>query len=397
VPAWRWREGLLLLGAFQYAFGYAWTAMGVLLLLLLGELFAGEPVWRRTGLDWSLLVLCAALFFSATHSAWPDRALASTVQFGLGAFVVVRATVLAADRPSFTRRWVGALALGAAAAALLGALGIGLTPYHRAQMPYMGPNAFATTLAVGLVMATGLLHDSLRRRRGRLVTAGWAIGVAGILVGLILTWSRGAWLAAGMGLGALAVATRSRRTAMVVGYVVLLAALAAPFAAPRWPTQAVRVDERPGAAHPVGRLAMWGAALRMAADHPWTGTGFTTYERAYSRYQTLPAGMGPPPHAHNLFLTFAAETGLPGTAALAAFLGTGLLAAWRWGRGGAQDPDRAGLAAIVLGAMVALLGHQLVDGTLLGSSVAFGLYALLGLAVSGDGGSRPEPSRRRRI
>lgn len=380
MDAWRWREWFLLLGAVQLPFGYAWIAMSVLLVIALGEVMAGEPVWTRTALDWWLLALLAALVLSGVRSAWPDRALGSTAQFGVGALVVIRAVVLTVRRrPEFASRFLTAVAGSAAVAAALAAAGVRTAPYHRAQLPDLGPNAFATLLAVGLVVAAGLLRDTRDRRQ-----AVWAVALTTMLVALTLTWSRAGWLAAAVGLLALAAAAPGRRIAGVIVFAGLIAAFAATLVAPLWPEQeAIRVDDRPASTHPVSRPVMWRTALRIAGDYPWTGTGFTTFDRVYERYQPLPGRLGPPPHAHNLVLNFAAETGVPGAVTVVAFLASGVGAAWRWRSDSPPGSPARDAATVVLGAVAALLSHQALDGTLLGSGTVFALYALFGLGAAG--------------
>jgi len=123
---------------------------------------------------------------------------------------------------------------------------------------------------------------------------------------------------------------------------------------------------------------------RIVADHPVLGTGFTTFVLAYAEYTPPPHLPGFPPHAHNLYLTFAAETGLIGLAALVAFLWAGATTVWRWHVASAPGGPARVDSGIVFAAVIALLAHQLVDATLTGSSVAFGLYALFGLGAATD-------------
>jgi O-antigen ligase len=179
------------------------------------------------------------------------------------------------------------------------------------------------------------------------------------------------------------VAAPDRRTARVLIFTGLLVTLAIPAAAPFWPAQeAIRVDDRPVSTHPVSRPIMWRTALRITRDRPWTGTGFTTFDRVYSAYQPLPGRLGPPPHAHNLLLTFAAEAGVPGAIAVTVFLGSGIAAIWRWRSHGPPGDPQRDLAVATLGAAAALLGHQALDGTLMGSGTVFALYALFGLGTA---------------
>lgn len=46
------------------------------------------------------------------------------------------------------------------------------------------------------------------------------------------------------------------------------------------------------------------------------------------------------------------------------------------------------VSAAVLAAFAALMGHQLVDGTVMGVHIVVGLYALLALAAAADRRSR---------
>lgn len=58
-----------------------------------------------------------------------------------------------------------------------------------------------------------------------------------------------------------------------------------------------------------GRVEIWEPGLRMAADHPWTGTGIGTFRWAFPRYR--PDGFTVTyHHAHNDYLQIATEAGL---------------------------------------------------------------------------------------
>lgn len=78
-----------------------------------------------------------------------------------------------------------------------------------------------------------------------------------------------------------------------------------------------------------GRLVIWETAVHMIADRPWTGVGAGAFAHAYDHYSTRPDDVfrsggsyeGGVYHAHQMYLSIAAETGvLGGLAALAAFV-----------------------------------------------------------------------------
>lgn len=377
MEAWQWRQGLLLYAALVFALGDAWFGILLLLIVLGGEFLAGEPLWERTSIDWSLVGFIGITFLSALASQWRGRALIATAEVAVGAPVAFRAVVLASlRRPQFARKFLSAWAVGGTAAALLGIVTIGMTPYHRAQMLHLGPNAFGTTMAVALVMVLGF---SLEGSRRRLLWLAAAIVVMGAL---ILTWSRGAWLGALLGVIVLAAVSSRRTLGLRLLILALLVAAALPFLTAQWASQApTRVSENPDV--PRSRIGVWRVVPRIVAGHPLLGTGLNTFPLAYSRYETLVGTLGPPPHAHNVFLNFAAETGLIGLAAFVTWLGSGTLAIWRWHTRNPPGSSERTLSAMVLAALAALLGHQLVDGTILGTSIGFGLYAFLGLGAAG--------------
>lgn len=379
MEAWRWREGLLLATAFVFSVGWAGASILILFIVAMGELIAGEPLWRSTSIDRSLAVLIAIAFLSALWSDSRQGTLVTAGLFAVPALVVIRAVVLSALRdPRFTPRFLVAWAIGGVAASLYGMARMGHAVDARAETPSLGYNGLGTTLAVAVVLLLSLSLDGPRRRRLLYVTAS-----AIVAVGLVLTWSRGAWLGAILGLGTLLGATSSRR--LWVGVLVAAAVLTAatPVLAPRWQWQSSRLRNVAVTEGPFSRIAVWKVARRIIADHPVLGTGLGTFASVYGRY----AGESPseaPPTAHNIFLNFAVETGLLGLAALLSFLGTGIWAMVRWNRRSAPGSSQRAMSAAVLAAFAALMGHQLVDGTVMGVHIAVGLYALLALGAAAD-------------
>ncbi len=106
------------------------------------------------------------------------------------------------------------------------------------------------------------------------------------------------------------------------------------------------------------RLAHWQAGIRMFEDHPWLGAGIGNYAANYGRYPQ-PHWYEPLGHAHNVFINFAAETGVLGLGAFLLFwFGIAWVAARQaWARHGWISA----LALGVLGTWTYLTVHGLFD------------------------------------
>ncbi len=374
------RESLLLLSALSFSVGQATWAMLLLLGLVVVEVILREPVWQPTAIDRSIVFLAVVLLASALVSEWRVKALTAVAEFVVGAFVVIRAVVLSSLRSrEFGPRFLTAWAIGGVAAGLAALAASTVLPERRAVLPHHGANALGTALAMALVLLLGLsLHASRRRR---VVIAG---GLLVVGAGLLVTWSRGAWLGALIGIAVLAGTTSLRRMVPGALALVAVAAVALTFFAPQRQLQDARFRVALDPADPQSRTTVWRAVPRIVADHPLLGTGFATFVLVYPRYAPPPHIPGFPPHAHNLLLNFAAESGLLGALAFVIFLAASVLAVWRWYAGAARGSADGAAGRTALAMLAALMGHQLVDATLLGSPIAFGFYALVGLAAAED-------------
>lgn len=264
--------------------------------------------------------------------------------------------------------------------------------------PYAGYLGLAASLSVGLlaVMVQGRLLDWYRRQTAHRPRPGqspappsaaapvrWAsicgialLGAATLIIiaALGMSWSRGAW--AGFGAAALAMGIALPRRArwgvllvivLIVGGIGLYAAGLLPGAITARLTgfaEYVRFEDVRGVGindanySIVERFAHWQAALEMFRHNLWTGVGFGTYEPAYARFALInwPYALG---HAHNYYLTVAAETGLIGLAAYALLWVVVFWQTWqatRRSRGLAR-----GAAVGLLGAWTHLSVHHLLD------------------------------------
>lgn len=203
-------------------------------------------------------------------------------------------------------------------------------PGTRPLGPYVNPNHLANYLGIGTLVLLGLILAVLAFPRGRLAWSGvkealtdrgWAVprllaltgfGVLAI-AGLVLSRSWGGTIAFGAGLIAITLASRFRALVAVLCAVAVIGGVAAGLVSFVGPGL-VELEQRPfvtAGASPSAtfRLDAWGNTLRVAADHPWTGTGLGTFRWAYPAYQREGEWMVWR-EAHNEYLQFLAEGGL---------------------------------------------------------------------------------------
>lgn len=304
---------------------------------------------------------------------------------------------VAALLPRARVSWLlGALLLASTLEALLGlyqfARAIGPEPFRvlgrfmRAYGTFRQPNPFGGYMGLMAPVALSLAWWAVGSARWRwrtpqrwrmLVLAAGLSAAAGLLtLGLIASWSRGAWLGFAAAVAAI-IAIHGRRTIAIVGLIALVilamamvsgyagdqitAALTGrlfgpegyvAFADPR----AMEITDANFAT--VQRLAQWWAAWNMFSDHPWFGVGIGNYAVAYPAY-ALPRWYEPLGHAHNYYLNAAAEAGGIG---LLAYVFAGL-AAFIWvGRQALHLREWPQALAIgVFGMFVHLSVHNLFD------------------------------------
>lgn len=376
-----------------------------------------------------VMLLCLA---AATWRA-PDllAAVFDLARWLLLGLALVLAAALA-DRPRRLQALLLAVLAAGSAAALAGLFtavrGSGPEAFARAGGLYRAygtfgqPNPLAGYMnmvwpvgaALVLTAAVPLMSGRQADDRGipRLLAAAGlvAAGVCGLA--LVLSWSRGGWLAAVVGAGVtglvwLVAVLRDRRLrpralallwfALVAAGLLLvagavrvpegiadrLASIGETFAV--WDVGDAEVNDANFAT--IERVAHWEAAAAMWSDRPWLGQGPGHYPIAYAGFQA-PRWSAPLGHAHNIYLNFLAEAGLIGLAGYLIFFGAAFLCALH----SALRPRTALEAALGLGlagVLGALAFHSLLDnlyvhdltvqlGLLLGLTVAAGRTAETG-------------------
>ncbi|HEX9970025.1 MAG TPA: O-antigen ligase family protein [Acidimicrobiales bacterium] len=363
------------------------TAVAVAVLILLRRVAARDEGALWAPALWWGVALFAWTLVGTPSAADPDLA-SRRLLISVSQFLLAVAVVAAARSRRDVRIIAGALVAVAAAvgATTLGsaqqvdsAFG-GAVVSGRATGIFSEPNQLGSFTGVAALAGIGLALG-LRSRRHR-IAAGTFAALA--LVTLLLSLSRGAWIGFGVGMLVLVVSVPHARRVLGIGTLVLfVVALGYGALRPQSPEVHV-IGERfrsfAGEKNPYdSRPAIWAEARREIILDPFTGHGLGNFPLVAQR-STSKSHTAFPPHAHNLLLNWAAETGLPGVACilgLAAHLGVVVRRALRRMRAEGRARDAAVLAGLG-GAALAVLGQGFVDYTLWSSVVLAELWVVIG-------------------
>ncbi|NNF60397.1 MAG: hypothetical protein HKN06_03595 [Gammaproteobacteria bacterium] len=197
---------------------------------------------------------------------------------------------------------------------------LGEQKIFRMSGPLYDPNYFGQLLLIAMPIAVERMINE--KFIGLQIAAGAALLLG--LASVILTFSRGAFVAVLVVAGIAILASRSRRRLMA------LSALAVLVSLPLLPTGYL---DRFASALPAlsqeradvsvrGRASEMLVAWEMFRDHPLLGVGYQNYPEYFQRYtiefDQMPRGQARP--AHSLYLEIAAERGLLGLCTFAALL-----------------------------------------------------------------------------
>ncbi|HEV8639054.1 MAG TPA: O-antigen ligase family protein [Chloroflexota bacterium] len=328
----------------------------------------------------------------------------------LGVALVLAAALI--ERARQARTLVAVLLVGGVVEALVGAVQFALRigppsfevgRFFRAHGTFGQPNPFGGYLEMVMPLALALAYTGATARLARAEPSApaarrlWlpvlaAAALAATAAALAMSFSRGAWLGALVGLAAMMVAAGRRTTAAVL-LALLVATLVAllgafevlPVGASERLAGVTRFygvfdvrEVRPDAENwgIVERMAHWQAAYEMWLARPWLGMGIGQYAEAYPEFM-LPGWNDPLGHAHNYYLNVLAEVGVPGLVGYLAIVLSWFVLAVRRVRGASTALGR-GVALGVLGVLAATSTHNLFDNLYVsGMNVHLGL--LLGL------------------
>ena len=387
----------VLLGAFVAGLGLSITlSQAALALLTLHLLWRLRDPAARAAARWPLwppvLAFSAATVLAALLSGHPLASLEASKGLLLVAALYVTADAL--RDPASAGRFLSGLTLAATVAAVVGLLQVGLcvgsvgpagAPRWLAHRCDRAHGFFSIYMTLAGVLSLVLLATLPRLLLGRRHLGRLAVPWLLMLWGLIVTYTRGAWIGFTVGVLATATVLRRSRWPLVAG---LLALVAAGLVAPHDLRHRFLSMTDPEEAGVRERVYMWQSGLAMWRERPLLGVGPGGVKREYSRYALPEAFKKRTGHVHNTPLQILVERGVLG------------LAAWLWiwvaffrqGIGVLRrlPEDAARERALVVGSLAAIVGF-LVGGlseyNFGDSEVVMVAWVIMALPFAVDAGS----------
>ena len=350
-----------------------------------------------------LLIFAGWLLVTAVVAVNPTLVLKEVVKWlEIAVALVILTDLMREPSPRRIVAWTVAVAVLAQAglglvqtAAGAGPGGLVVGGVLRAFGTFDQPNPYGGYLGIHLPLILAAAIYARRSRRRWLMLLGIVV-----LMGVIASRSRGAWLGAGASSIVVVLAawpgTKPWARALLVAAAAGLAAVTIAAVLGTFdrvlPSDVARMAY---GEHPVEdvvrhrahddfaiaqRVAHWAAGWRMFRERPLLGVGAGNFDDAYRAYALHPFDE-PLGHAHNVAINFGAEAGLPGMFLFAGLtlwsLGIAAAAVGR-ARGAAVEWSAAGS----FGAMVGFTAHNMVDSLFVsGMGIVFALFLALVLAV----------------
>jgi O-antigen ligase len=301
--------------------------LAVTALVLLRRFGTGERVIR---FSWPLAWLLALSFWALVlvQTAEEQRLAIKHAGSLVSGLVIAVVVVTVCSSIQDVRRLLGALAGVGALMTIPALLDIGnVQAYYGATLVtgrpegiFVEPNELGTFCSMVGFTTAGIALGT----RKRSIRWAAAVVIAILLVGLLVSLSRGAWLGTIAGLLLLVMTLRgARRALLAFGIpIVMVAILLGNFAGSNPEVQVVqnRFQAITSLNQPYDhREDLWAEAIRQIQEHPVTGQGPGNFavasERRASESLTVFAW-----HAHNLYLNVGAELGVPGLTLLVALM-----------------------------------------------------------------------------
>jgi len=348
----------------------------ILLLFMTGLSLIVSPLPRRSlGAVWPLL-LGLILYWVIARWPWTETQLGwawwGMLLLGTGLALVGFGGMSVKPRTLFPWMQPWLLAVGSRLEGL------------RQRLPdTFHPNVVAAALELLVPFGVAKVLQSLqvRHRRHWVPTLLAGVLTLSMLVVLVLTQSRAAYVGLAVALLMLVALTRTRW--LLIALPVLTGAVIGGGMVTGWSSLADALVSHDPAYGLEWRRGIWSAGIQMAGDFCFTGVGFGCFEPVMSLFYPLVSSHAAT-HAHNLFLQVAIDLGLPGLVAFLAILGLAVylaISSWVVSRRAAQARCLF-LSAACLASLAGMCVHGLFDAASWGNKGAFVPWLVIGAAVA---------------
>ena len=359
---------LLFAAALQVSIAAAQVLLGVTALLWLTLVLSRRETIEVPAMFWPLLAYAGMTLVSTVFSIEPTVSIRDDKQLLLFAIVPIAYRLL---RGRHAQTAVEVVITVGAISAAIGLIQFGILKFDEAGQRPRGALGLYMTYSGQLMLVACVAAARVMFHRGERVWS--ALVLPALLVALITTQSRNAWVGACVGIGLLFVLRDFR----LFGLVPVVAALFFAFA----PSQiqdrlfsAVQLQHKykdsivteATVQSNRDRIAMARAGVEIIKDHPLTGVGPDMLIQVYPGYRHQTAVNQLASHLHNVPLQIAAERGLPALAVWLWFIAVLVRDFIRQRRPpGAVFLPTAGLACVVAMLSAGMFEHNFGDSEFL--------------------------------
>lgn len=363
-----------IVAAMQLSIAAAQILLGVASICWLASHLSRSERLEAPPFFWPLVVYAALTLASAGFSLDPRVSFADCKQLVL---LMLIPLVYDFARGGRANSMLSVILTVGAASALVGIVQYGVLNFDNlGRRPQGTLSHWMTYSGTLMLVICATVARLLHARHGRL----WAAFIMpALIVSLMLTQTRGAWIGVAVGVAVVFLTKDFRLTALIPVFVVAAVVLAPAALSQRFwtifdPNDLTNRD----------RVAMLQAGVAIVKDYPLMGVGPNQIERIYPNYRVPDAVKPTNPHLHNVPLQIAAERGLLALAAWLWFVASAALGLLRLLR---RTRHRS-LAAAGLGALAALLAAGLTEYNFGDSEFQMLLLVMLTLpfAANRDGG-----------
>jgi len=353
------RAAYLSLLAFAAALQVSIAAADILLTIA-GLLWAWLVVRNRERIDvprmfWPLAAYAAATFVAAVFSVDPHTSLVDCKQLVLFLIVPIAYRLLRGRR-SMTA--VDVIVTVGALSATVGVIQYLILNFDNlSKRPEGTLGHYMTYSGLLMLVACAAVARIMFTRQNR---AWSALVLPALVLALVFTFTRSAWIGASVGIGLLFLLRDFRLIALLpVAFGVFLAAAPSGLTARLYSTFSLTDPSN------IDRVAMLKSGIRIIKDDPLTGVGPDMVIQVYPHYRDKSAVNQLNPHLHNVPLQIAAERGLPALGVWIWFIATLCVDFLRRRRTAAASLSNAGLASIAAMLAAGLFEYNFGDSEFL--------------------------------